>query len=252
MESVNQRELDSKVKSIYKDVAENPGGDFHFEMGRALAERLGYATELLDRLPKEAIDSFAGVGNPFELANPRAGDSVLDLGSGAGTDSFVAALLASSVVGIDITQEQLDKARTLTRESNFKNVTFERAYMEELPFVDGTFDMVISNGVINLSAAKDRVFTEVARVLKPGGRMAIADIVSNQQLDEAIKQDPDLWAACIGGAMQIDTYQQIVQSAGLRVDRVKDNSQYAFLSSSAQGAADKFGVKSVTLLAHKD
>ena len=160
-DSLDVGKLQREVKSVYRNVAEAPHEEYHFEMGRALAERLGYPPEDLDKIPKEAIESFAGVGYHFDLADIEEGDNVLDLGSGSGTDVFVAALHAGddgTVTGVDMTEQQLEKALKLRNEAGKENIACEKSYIEELPFEDGKVDVVISNGVINLSAEKRRVF----------------------------------------------------------------------------------------------
>ena len=252
--AVDTQELEAKVKDMYRHVAEQPHADYHFEMGRPLAERLGYPAEVLDRIPEGAIESFAGVGYFFDLAELREGESVIDLGSGSGMDVFFAALqvgASGSVVGIDFTAEQLDKARTLASEHGFDQVEFREGRIEQLPADDASVDCVISNGVINLSPEKDRVFAEAARVLRPGGRLAIADIVSESQLKESIVCDADLWASCIGGAAQQDAYRGAIETAGLRIEEVREN-PYHFISERARDASEKYGVKSVSLLARRN
>jgi SAM-dependent methyltransferase len=252
--SLDVEKLEREVKNVYRDVAEAPTEEYHFEMGRSLAERLGYPPEDLDRVPGEAIDSFAGVGYHFDLADLRPGDDVLDLGSGSGTDAFVAALHvgeSGSVTGLDMTDEQLAKARRLRDEAGFENVAFEKGYIEDLPFEDGTFDVVVSNGVVNLSAEKDRVFEEAGRVLSPDGRLALSDIISESRMSEAIKADADLWAACIGGAEQVDDYTTLIRTPGFDAVEIRENPQYEFVSERAQGACQKYGVKSVSLGARR-
>jgi SAM-dependent methyltransferase len=254
MTRVDVAELRDKVKVMYRAVAEEPQGEFHFEMGRALAERLGYPAGELDAVPSEAIESFAGVGYHLGLAAIAAGDTVVDLGSGAGMDTFLAARqcgLAGEIVGVDMTDEQLAKARSLAARDGLTNVRFERGYIEEAPVPDSVADVVISNGVINLCDDKAAVFREIARILKPGGRLAMSDIVTERQLTEAIVCDVNLWASCIGGAMQEDDYRRAIEDAGLEVNTVQANPQYRFISDSAQGATDEFGVKSVSVLASK-
>ncbi|MFC6765644.1 methyltransferase domain-containing protein [Natrinema soli] len=246
--------LERAVKNVYRDVAETPTEEYHFEMGRQLAERLGYLPEDLDQAPEEATESFAGVGYHFDLADLEEGDDVLDLGSGSGTDAFVAALHvgdSGSVTGLDMTDEQLSKARQLRDEAGMDNVSFEKGYIEDLPFDDGMFDVVISNGVINLSSDKAQVFEEANRVLISGGQLALSDIISERQMPESIKTDADLWAACIGGAEQIDRYTSIVETAGFEVLDVRDNTRYEFISDQAANACQKYGVKSISLSAER-
>lgn len=252
--TVNRAELETKVQDMYRQVAQHPEGEFHFEMGRALAERLGYSPHDLDRIPREAIDSFAGVGYYFDIAGLRDGESVLDLGSGSGMDTFVAALkvgTAGSVNGIDMTDAQRHKAERLRDASGMLNVRYFKGYIESLPFESASFDAVISNGVINLSPDKAKVFQEVARVLKPGGRLAVADIVTEVQLPDGIVCNSTLWAACIGGAMQQDDYRSAIEAAGLPIRTLRDNPSYRFISDNAQAASRKFGVKSISLVADK-
>jgi arsenite methyltransferase len=248
------KDLESKVKAMYRSVAENPHGEFHFEMGRAMAERLGYAPADLDRIPAEAIDSFAGVGYYFHLADLKEGETVVDLGSGSGMDSFISTLKVGArgkVFGIDITDEQRAKAEGLRVRDGFMTVKYLKGYIEEVPLPDSAADAVISNGVINLATDKTKVFREAARLLKPGGRLALSDIVTEVQLPETIVCNSTLWAACIGGAAQQDNYRQMIEAAGLRLVKVQDNPQYQFISDNAKGASKKFGVKSVSLLARK-
>jgi arsenite methyltransferase len=251
---VDARELQSKVKEMYRDVATNPRGEFHFEMGRAMAERLGYSPIDLDRVPAEAIESFAGVGHFFHLAALQPGEVVIDLGSGSGMDTFVAALKVAPtgrVLGVDMTQEQLAKAERLRRHYDFRNIAYLDGYIEKTGLEADTADCVISNGVINLAPDKARVFEEAARLLRPGGRLAIADIVTDVQLPDNVVCNADLWAACIGGAAQRDSYRELIERAGLEVQEIQDNSEYRFISDRALGATRKFGVKSVSILAVK-
>jgi arsenite methyltransferase len=248
------KELESQVKAMYRSVAEDPHGEFHFEMGRAMAERLGYAPADLDRIPAEAIESFAGVGHYFHLADPKPGETVVDLGSGSGMDTFIAALKVGprgKVIGVDMTDEQRAKAEGLRDRDGFLNVTYVKGYIEDAALPDGLADIVISNGVINLATDKPKVFREAARLLKSGGRFAISDIVTEVQLPDSIVCNSALWAACIGGAAQQDNYRQLIAAAGLRLVNVQDNPQYQFISDNAKGASRKFGVKSISLLAVK-
>jgi ubiquinone/menaquinone biosynthesis C-methylase UbiE len=249
---VDRKELETRVKEMYRQVAETPDAEFHFELGRSLAERLGYGARDLDRIPAEAIASFAGVGYYFHLLGLRGGESVIDFGSGSGMDSFVAALKVGPegrVVGVDMTDAQRTKAERLRDRDGFANVSFVKGYIEAVSLPDASFDAVISNGVINLSADKPQVFREAARVLRPGGRLALADIVTEVQLPDSVVCNATLWAACIGGPMQQNNYRTAIETAGFRVETVERNPRYEFLSDNAKGASQKFGVKSVSLLA---
>jgi ubiquinone/menaquinone biosynthesis C-methylase UbiE len=252
--TLDTRDLERRVKEMYREVADEPHKDFHFETGRALAKRLGYPPAELDALPSEAIESFAGVGYYFDLAAIRPDETVVDLGSGSGMDSFLAARHvgpAGRVIGIDMTDAQLEKATRLARAHGIANAEFRNAHIEELPLEDAVADVVISNGVVNLSPEKERVFAEAARVLRPGGRLALADIVTNTQLPLGVTCDASLWAACIGGAMQRDDYRDAIESACFEIDDLRENHEYRFVSERAENATRKYGVKSVSLLAVK-
>jgi ubiquinone/menaquinone biosynthesis C-methylase UbiE len=251
--SVNPDELTRKVQQMYQLVAERPHDTYHFELGRPLALRLGYDPNLLDQLPAGAVESFAGVGYYFDLAGLTHGEIVLDLGSGAGLDACYAAHHVGSaghVTGVDFTPAQLDKARRLAADARLDHVDFHEGRIERLPMADASVDCVISNGVINLSHDKQRVFAEAARVLRPGGRLAIADIVTERPLTEAIVCNADLWASCIGGATQQDAYRAAIESAGLQITDVRTN-PYEFLSGQAREASGAYGVTSISLLAVK-
>lgn len=251
---IDPNELEQHVKDMYARVADEPDAEFHFELGRDLAERLGYDSRVLDQAPATAIESFAGVGHHFDLAALQPGQRVLDLGSGSGTDSFVAAVQVGSsgrVDGIDMTDEQRLKAEHLRDATEgFEHVHFHAGHIEQLPFEDATFDCVISNGVINLVANKQGVFNEAARVLKPGGRIALSDIITRERLPEGIVCDVTLWASCIGGAMYRDDYQRAIEASGLSIDAMKKN-PYTFMSGNAERASHKFGVHSISLRASK-
>jgi len=250
---VDVEELEAKVKDMYRHVAQEPAGEYHFELGRPLADRLGYPADVLDQIPEGAVESFAGVGYFFDLAELKDGEAVADLGSGSGMDVFFAATQVGprgSVIGVDFTAEQLEKARGLAERGGFDQVELREGRIERLPVGDSSCDCVISNGVINLAPDKEQVFAEAVRVLRPGGRLAIADIVSEQELKESIVCNADLWASCIGGAAQQDAYRSAIESAGLRIEDLREN-PYEFISERARDASLKYGVKSVSLLAVK-
>lgn len=249
--SVDSDQLAQHIASMYRDVANETGHDLHFHTGRTLAVALGYPADLLDRLPAEAVSSFAGVGYHLDLARLIVGERVLDLGSGSGMDVFAAAVEAGptgSVVGVDITPEQLAKAERLR---GADHVSFRRARIEELSFDDASFDVVISNGVVNLSADKPAVFAEAARVLRPGGRLALADIVTERPIAARTAAQPDLWAACIAGASQREDYLHDITAAGLELRTVRRNTAYRFASERAQRTSNKYGAQTIELLAVK-
>lgn len=251
--ALDRSDLETRVKQMYDQVARTPEADFHFETGRGLAEQLGYPSEDLDGVPVSAIDSFAGVGYFLDLATIGRGARVLDLGSGSGMDSFLAANSCGptgSVIGVDMTPAQLAKATGLATEAGFDHVEFRNGYVEDVPVEDGTVDYVISNGVINLSPDKPAVFRAAAAALRPGGRLAIADIVSARHLPQGITCDASLWAACIGGAAQRDDYLDAIRDAGFEIVVVRDN-DYRFISDQALGATTTYGVTSISVLATK-
>jgi len=238
---------------MYQEVALYPEREFHFETGRPLAERLGYPAAYLDRIPAAAIDSFAGVGYFLDLAEIAPGEVVLDLGSGSGTDALLAALAAGeegAVIGVDMTAEQLAKATGLAEEAGIANAEFREGRIEQPPVDHGSVDCVISNGVINLSPDKPAVFAAAAAALRPGGRLAIADIVSATQLPEGVTCDASLWAACIGGAVRRDRYLEAIELAGFEIAEVREN-DYRFVSDRADNATRKYGVTSISLLARR-
>ena len=250
---IDGERLEAEIKDMYRHVARVEESELHFEVGKGLAEHLGYPGELLDAIPAEALASFAGVGHHLDLAELQPGQAVLDLGSGSGTDVFCAALLVGEsghVVGVDITEAQLDKAARLRDREGFSQVELVQAHIEELPFADASFDAVLSNGVINLSPAKGRVFAEAARVLRPGGRLAIADIVSGRPLKERTRRNVELWAACIAGAIPRSNYLEAVEAQGLQVNVVRKN-DYRFVSERALDACSTYEVESISLVAAK-
>ena len=188
--------LRSQVREKYRQVAVAPGERYHFHTGRPLAARLGYDQVVVDGLPDRAVESFAGVGNPFSLRHLAAGERVVDVGSGAGFDSFVAAGQAGPsgyVVGVDMTAEMLAKSRQTAGDCAFDHVEFRDGLAEALPVEDGWADVVISNGVINLCADKQAVFDEIRRVLRPGGWLQFADIANGRPVPVEAMRDVDLW-----------------------------------------------------------
>lgn len=196
--AVDSEALREEVKSKYREVATNPGGSFHFHTGRPLAARLGYDAAIVDALPDSAVESFAGVANPLSLRPLQTGERVVDVGSGAGFDCFVAARQvgpSGRVVGVDMTQEMLSKSRATAASLGLDHVEFREGLAEDLPVEGGWADVVISNGVINLCADKQTVFQEIYRVLRPGGYLAFADIANGRPVPEAAIKNIDLWTA---------------------------------------------------------
>lgn len=193
---VDPAALRTEVRAKYRDVALEPGGDHHFHTGRRLAAQLGYSAHRVDDLPEAAIESFAGVANPFVLRDLEPGERVVDVGSGAGFDAFIAAGQVGSqgaVVGVDMTEEMLAKARANAAAVRLTNVEFRDGLAEDLPVDDGWADVVISNGVINLCPDKRAVFSEIRRVLRPGGVLQFADIANGTPVPEGALRDIDLW-----------------------------------------------------------
>lgn len=185
------------VLEKYRYTAAAPAGRFPYPVGRPSATGLGYEPEWLARIPDDVVDRFVGVGNPFVVTRPGAGERVLDVGCGCGLDVFVASLLvgpAGRAVGIDLTPEMVARAGAGAAAWGLPNVVFETADVESLPFADGVFDLVISNGALNLTPDKDRAFREIARVLRPGGRLATADLLVEETVPAAVLGNLDAWS----------------------------------------------------------
>jgi arsenite methyltransferase len=188
--------LRKAIQDEYKEVAEDPNKGFHFHTGRKLTKIVGYKDEWLKSIAESAIESFAGTRNPISMGANAGGEKVVDIGSGGGIDSLVAARMVGpdgEVVGIDMTPAMLEKARAAAAESGVENVDFREAFMEEIPVSDGWADVVISNGVLNLTPDKQKTLGEMFRVLRPGGRLQIGDILVGREVSDAAKQKIDLW-----------------------------------------------------------
>jgi len=193
---VNPIALREEIKSKYREVVRNPQGHFHFHTGRDAARRLGYRPEQFDSMPDAAVESFAGVANPFSLRALQTGEKVLDAGSGAGFDCFIAAQQvgpSGKVIGVDMLDAMLEKARATARAMDLQNVEFREGLLEQMPVEDGWADAVISNGVINLCADKHQVLSEIWRVLRPGGWLQFADIANGKDIPASAVCNIDLW-----------------------------------------------------------
>jgi SAM-dependent methyltransferase len=193
---VNRDQLRREIRNEYREVARNPDRGFHFHTGRQLARMVEYRDEWIEGIPESVIACFAGTGNPFRVARLAPGERVVDLGCGAGIDSFIAARQVGptgAVVGVDMTPEMLEKARTARAETGIDHLEFREGYLEQIPVADRWADVVISNGVINLCPDKPTALREIQRVLRPGGRIQIADILVSRPVSDTAKQRIDLW-----------------------------------------------------------
>jgi arsenite methyltransferase len=250
---VDPEALRASVREKYREVAAQPAGAFHFHTGRPLAALLGYDRELVGRLPDRAVESFAGVANPFILRPLAAGERVIDLGSGAGFDCFVAAGRVGPggrVVGVDMTPEMLDKARETARQLGLDNIEFREGIIEDLPVDDGWADVVTSNGVLNLVADKQRAMREIYRVLRPGAALAFADIAIGRAVPDEAVCNIDLWTDCIAGGQSLDAWRQLMREAGF-VDLEVGPAVDTFCGARGEANARAYDVVAHAFLAHR-
>jgi SAM-dependent methyltransferase len=218
------------VEEMYTDVASRPGTVFHFPTGRLACLFVGYPAKQLDCLPAEATESFAGVGYPFAADVIRPGDTVLDIGSGSGTDALIAAMLTGQtglVYGLDMTQAMREKLQRIVAAAKNGDVRVIEGNAEHIPLPDASIDVVTSNGVLNLVPDKPAAFGEIARVLKPGGRLQIADIALRVPVSEKSRADPRLWAECVVGAITEDDYISFLRAAGLTIEVLSEMDYFA-------------------------
>jgi arsenite methyltransferase len=195
-EMVDREQLREHVRTKYRKVAVDPGGSFHFHTGRTAAAHLGYDTDVVDSLPDQAVESFAGVGNPFVLRPLPPGERVVDAGCGGGFDTFIAAKQVGPegrVIGVDMTEEMIHRSRAAATALGLDHVEIREGYLEDLPVEDGWADAVISNGVINLCPDKQEAFAEIYRALRPGGWLQFADIANGNRVPAEAMRDIDLW-----------------------------------------------------------
>ena len=244
------------VRRMYTDVALMPGREFHFPTGRRACEFVGYPAEQLDRLPATAVESFAGVGYPFAAGVIRHGDTVLDIGSGSGTDALIAGALVGSdgrVICLDLTQAMRDKLRANAVAAGATHLEVLAGNAEAIPLPDAAVDVVTSNGVLNLVPDKRRAIQEVTRVLRSGGRLQLADIVVRTLPSDACRSHPELWAECIVGATTAETYVAEFTAAGLCDVDLLSRSDYfsGSCDPETRRVAGSFGAHTVVLRARK-
>jgi SAM-dependent methyltransferase len=240
----NVDQLRERIRAMYDHLARTPGDEFHFHRGPAYAaDRLGYDRAELAALPAACTARFAGVGNPLRIGPLHPGETVLDHACGAGMDLLLAARRVGPLgrtIGVDMTPAMRDQATAAAAAAGLAAIVDIRAgLLEDLPVPDHSVDVVISNGVVNLSPDKARVFREIARVLRPGGRLHLADVVVARELKLEVREDPELWAACIGGAVQEGELVELARAAGLEEGRVTERYDcFAGTSAGDKVAAD--------------
>lgn len=254
--SLKREAIQRAVRDMYAAVASEPRRRFHFPTGRAACERLGYPAEWLTALPESVLESFAGVGFPFAAGVIRDGDAVLDVGSGSGTDALICARLVGPggrVYALDMTEPMRTKLRDTAQAAGLGNIEVLDGEAEAIPLADASVDVVTTNGVLNLVPDKARAIAEIHRVLKPGGRLQIADIALARPVAERFRQDPQLWAECVVGAVDEERYIAMLRSAGFEdVERIADLDYFALSASDkTREVARLFNAHSVALRARK-
>lgn len=254
--SLQREHIIESVKTMYTEVASFPERVFHFPTGRPACEYVGYPKEQLDAIPATAVESFAGVGYPFAVEAIKQGDTILDIGSGSGTDVIISSLLtgkSGKVYGLDMTHAMRSKLVDNAKLAGLDNISLIEAEAEEIPLPDSSIDVVTSNGVLNLVPNKKKAFEEIFRVLKPGGRVQISDIVVSQEISEACRSDPKLWAECIVGAMEKSDYLQLFRDIGFeKVEELQELDYFAAsVSKETRDVAASLGAHSMVMKATK-
>ncbi len=250
---VDRDELRRRISDKYREVATSPETGFHFHTGRPLAKMLGYADAVVDRLPAGTVASFAGTGNPFVYGDLQPGETVVDIGSGAGFDTLIAASQvgpSGKVIGVDMTDDMRAKAIAGARQLGLGNVEIRAGYAEDLPVESDSVDVVISNGVINLCPDKQAVFREILRVLKPGGRMQVGDILVHLPVPQEAKDDVDLWSNCIAGSLLDTEWRQILGMTGFTEIAIS-NEVDVYSGSKHESDAKEFDTRGITVYARK-
>jgi arsenite methyltransferase len=248
----NKKEFIFKaVEEMYTDVASRPDTVFHFPTGRSACVFVGYPADRLDGLPAEATESFAGVGYPFAADVIRPGDAVLDIGSGSGTDALIAAMLTGQtgvVYGLDMTRAMREKLQRIVMAKQIGHVRVLEGNAEQIPLPDASIDVVTSNGVLNLVPDKPAAFREIARVLKPGGRLQISDIALRVPVSDQSRADPRLWAECVVGAITEEDYISLLRAAGLSVEVFGEMDYFAgSVNASTRRAAHGLGAHAIVM-----
>jgi arsenite methyltransferase len=250
--TIDVTQLRSAIQDEYTEVATHPTKGFHFHTGRFLADRLGYPAERVSPLPDSVVESFAGVGHPFSWGEPKPGQVVLDLGSGAGFDALQAAMMVGPqgrVIGVDMTTAMIRKATRNAASLGLENVEFRQGYLEDLPVESGSVDLVISNGVLNLCPDKAAVLGEAKRVLTPGGRLQLSDIVVSREVPDDAKSNVTLWTGCIAGALLEEETRELLREAGFETIRFSDHRYDVFSDAPSASSASAFGTMGVDILA---
>ncbi|HMQ08337.1 MAG TPA: methyltransferase domain-containing protein [Saprospiraceae bacterium] len=250
---LEQLKLKKAIMDEYTELADNPDKKFHFWSGWPLTQKLGYHPDWLEGIPEGAFESFAGVGNPFEMGLPQPNQTVVDIGCGAGMDVLIASKFVQGgglVIGVDMTPAMLEKAQSNALNINATNTKFYMAEASALPFGNEMADLVISNGVINLIPDKVRVFAEVYRILKYGAKVQLADVLLERPVPESSKERVHLWTTCVAGGLLHEEYAQIMLECGFKNIEITKSFQ-VFEDAPVASSALKFGARGYNIQAEK-
>lgn len=250
---LDRGKLRTAIEDAFTNLALHPQRRFHFVSGEPLARRLGYTAELLTGVPRHAIESFAGVGNPWRMERPRPGDAVLDVGCGSGVDTIIASRLVGPegcVTGVDMTAAMVERAQQCVVSARATNTRIRWGHAESLPLADASVDMVVSNGVISLTPNKRDTFREIARVLKPGGRLQIADVVVEWRVPGYVAESLNLWTECIAGATWMEDYPPLLEEAGFEQPSIREIFD-VFAGTQVEANSSMFGARGANITAVK-